>query len=76
MPYHHPEPQAPVYRDEAPPPGSEVHYGQSTERTFIIRVETVDGEIDGELKAAIIAYVERIDRQRHRRPNLRLLSAS
>lgn len=76
MTHRLPHAEAPVIREDAPPPGVEIYTGQSTEGAFIVKLITVEGEADGELLAALIAYTERIDRKRLGvRPRLTLVAS-
>ena len=77
MTFRLPEPQSNVYKDAAPPPGLDIHRGRTDEGAYVFELQTVAGEIDGELLTALLAYTERVNQQRGRRwPPLTLIVAS
>lgn len=63
-PIHLPAPPSQVYRDDAPPPGLDIHRGQTDEGRFICTVATVAGEIDGLFLMAIMDFVARVNARR------------
>lgn len=62
-----------LYKDNAPPPGTEVHYARSVDGTFVLRLETLEGETDGDLLVALMEYTQRVMRRRCAPPRLTVI---